>query len=357
VLSGTTTDYIYDASGDRTEAAIGGTPTVTASYNGAAELTGYANSAANMTAATYDGDGLRTAATATPTGGGSTTQDFVWNTAPSVPELLMDSDNVYVYGPNGTPFEQVDLSTGTITYLVSDALGSVRGVVSSAGSLTASTAYDAWGNPETTGGLTAETPFGYAGGYTDPSGLIYLVNRYFDPATGQFLTVDPDVAETGEPYAYAGDNPSNAVDPLGLCSTQGSYLVPGACDWTSKSWVAQTENTLQGQKGGGFSILNGLRAVADYGAAIGNVVTSTVTLGHVQVTAPYCGFGFASDTGTIFGTLALGVLGGGAGAAGEVAEGTATVEEVEAGAQAADATVDQGASAEKTGSPDRSVGR
>jgi hypothetical protein len=141
--------------------------------------------------------------------------------------------------------------------------------------------------------------------------------------------------ETGQPYAYTGDNPVNDTDPLGLCSTSGgTYLVAGACDWTSRSWVSQTENTLQSQKGGGFSLTNGLKAVADYGAGIGNVVTSTVTLGHVQIAAPYCGFGFASDTGTIFGTLALGVLGGGAGAAGEVAEGTATVEEVEAGAQA-----------------------
>ena len=65
----------------------------------------------------------------------------------------MDSDNAYIYGPSGTPFEQVNLSTGTITYLVSDALG-VGALVwsASAGSLTASTSYDAWGNPETTGG-------------------------------------------------------------------------------------------------------------------------------------------------------------------------------------------------------------
>jgi hypothetical protein len=36
-------------------------------------------------------------------------------------------------------------------HLVSDALGSVRGVVNSTGALAASTSYDAWGNPQTTG--------------------------------------------------------------------------------------------------------------------------------------------------------------------------------------------------------------
>jgi predicted GIY-YIG superfamily endonuclease len=30
------------------------------------------------------------------------------------------------------------------------------------------------------------------------------------------LSVDPDVAETGQPYAFTGDDPLNATDPLGL---------------------------------------------------------------------------------------------------------------------------------------------
>ena len=42
------------------------------------------------------------------------------------------------------------------------------------------------------------------------------VDRYYDPSTDQFLSIDPDVAETGEPYAYTGDDPLNATDPLGL---------------------------------------------------------------------------------------------------------------------------------------------
>jgi RHS repeat-associated protein len=127
----------------------------------------------------------------------------------------MDSANAYIYGPTGTPLEQVNLSSGTVQYLISDALGSVRGVVDSEGSLTASTSYDAWGNPETDGGLASETPFGFAGGYTDPTGLIYLIGRYYDPGTGQFLNVDPLVDETGQPYAYTGDDPVNGTDPSG----------------------------------------------------------------------------------------------------------------------------------------------
>jgi RHS repeat-associated protein len=226
VQSGTTTSYTFNADGERTQASVGGSTTVSAAYNGAEELTSYSNAAANTSSATYDGDGLRTSATTTPAGGGATTENFAWNETTSVPNLLMDSTNAYIYGPSGTPVEQVNLSSGTPNYLVADALGSVRGIVSASGSLTASISYDASGNPETTGGLTTYTPFGFAGGYTDPTGLIYLIHRYYDPSTGQFLSVDPMVDQTGQPYAYAGDDPVNGVDPLGLFGCP-SWVVVG----------------------------------------------------------------------------------------------------------------------------------
>ena len=81
---------------------------------------------------------------------------------PEVPQMIMDSANAYIYGPSGTPAEQVNLSTGAVTYLIADALGSVRGTVNNSGALTGTTSYDAWGTPQTTGGLTGSTPFGYA---------------------------------------------------------------------------------------------------------------------------------------------------------------------------------------------------
>ena len=42
------------------------------------------------------------------------------------------------------------------------------------------------------------------------------VARWYDPGTGQFMSVDPDLAETGQPYAFAGDDPVNESDPSGL---------------------------------------------------------------------------------------------------------------------------------------------
>ena len=218
---------------------------MSATYNGAAELTSYSNAADNTSSATYDGDGMRTAATTTPSGGSASTANFVWDKATAVPRVLMDSTNAYLYGPSGTPIEQVNLSSGSITYLSSDAIGSVRGVVSLSGSLTASTSYDAYGNPETMGGVMSYTPFGFAGGYTDPTGLVYLVHRYYDPATGQFLNVDPEVTQTGQPYAYTRDDPVNGVDPLGMC-------------WPS--WACGVENDIANYRANNCSVCWGCTA-------------------------------------------------------------------------------------------------
>jgi RHS repeat-associated protein len=87
-------------------------------------------------------------------------------------------------------------------------------------------AYSAYGVQTIQSGSDV-TPFGFQGSYTDPSGLIYLIDRYYDPATDQFLSVDPYVAETGQPYAFTGDDPLNGTDPLGQMFTCGGQ--PGAC--------------------------------------------------------------------------------------------------------------------------------
>jgi RHS repeat-associated protein len=226
-LAGTTTSYTYSTAGQRLTAKQGSTTIASGTWNGAGQLTAYSDPAANMTAATYDGNGERTATTI-----GGTSQNFTWDTASGSPKIIMDSGNAYVYDGYAIPVEQVSLSSGAVTYLLADSLGSVRGVVNSTGSLTASTSYDAWGNPSTS--IAASTSYGFAGGYTDTTGLLYLVNRYYDPVTGQFLSVDPLVADTLQPYAYANDNPVNDTDPSGM---SGDYVGTGHGDLPGKSTV------------------------------------------------------------------------------------------------------------------------
>jgi len=216
-LAGTTTSYSYTAAGERSQTTANSLPQTTASYNGAHELTSYTTATGSLSAATYDGDGLRTATTNAIAGGGPTSQSYLWDTTSgSLPRLLMDSTNAYVYGPGQTPIEQINLATGATSYLLADRLGSVRAVITAAGAISETTNYDAWGTPDRTGGLTDTTPFGYAGSYTDPTGLLYLTHRYYDPQTGQFLTLDPAVDQTEAPYAYVNGDPVDGVDPLGL---------------------------------------------------------------------------------------------------------------------------------------------
>jgi RHS repeat-associated protein len=132
-----------------------------------------------------------------------------------LPLLLSDGTNSYIYGPGGLPVEQIS-SGGTVTYLHHDQQGSTRLLTGSTGTVTGSTTFDAYGNKTGSTG-TSTTPLGYEGQYTSSdTGLIYMRARVYDPATGQFLTVDPLEAFTGEPYGYTGDNPVNFGDPTGL---------------------------------------------------------------------------------------------------------------------------------------------
>jgi YD repeat-containing protein len=120
------TTYTYNGDGDLTATS---SPSTSATWDGKDQLTAFDDSSADMTSATYDGNGLRTASTV-----GTTTQHFSWDSvSASVPRLLTDGTNAYIYADGSTPLEQVSLSNGTATYLLSDLVGSVRGVVAAAG--------------------------------------------------------------------------------------------------------------------------------------------------------------------------------------------------------------------------------
>lgn len=61
---------------------------------------------------------------------------------------------------------------------------------------------------------------GFVGGTNDPTGLVHLGAREYDPALGRFLSVDP-VIDLDDPaqmnaYSYAHNNPVTKSDPSGL---------------------------------------------------------------------------------------------------------------------------------------------
>jgi len=62
------------------------------------------------------------------------------------------------------------------------------------------------------------TTTGFIGQHEDTNGLTYLNNRHYDPTTGVFVSVDPLVTLTGEPYIYGAANPVTYSDPSGLCA-------------------------------------------------------------------------------------------------------------------------------------------
>ena len=177
----------------------------------AATLRPAAGASATMVASyKYNGDGLRMSET---TAAG--TNAFTWDSTPTVPEVLTDGSFSYIYGPGGLPIEQID-NSATPSYFFHDNVGTTRALLTSTGTVGATLTYSTYGTT-IAGTGTLKTALTYAQGYADTNtGLLYLVNRYYDPATGQFITLDPALSVTGQPYAYANGDPQDHVDPSGL---------------------------------------------------------------------------------------------------------------------------------------------
>ena len=239
---------------------------------------------------------------------GGTTEQFTWNTLSSVPQLLMDGSNAYIYGPQGTalgtaPVEQISLSApnsqSSVTYLVSDPEG-VRLTFNSSGTITAGATYSAYGQV-IAGGLSSITPFGYAGGYTDPTGLIYLINRYYDPSTGQFLSVDPLVGITDQPYQYAGGDPINGSDPLGLAWCSFSPVGCGIITEAQNSaWNPVSHNSYFRR---GWESMSGKQQLAD---ALLPITLPLAGLAAVTSVGAAAGVGVLGASASTTASLALG---------------------------------------------------
>jgi hypothetical protein len=97
-----------------------------------------------------------------------------------------------------------------------------------------------------------------------------LVDRYYDPQTGQFLSVDPLVDETGEPYAYAADDPVDNTDPSGLRGA-GRLTPDEACQRSQDRSQCEAEVRAE-ENGGGIPCSDIERATQTGPEALGLVL-------------------------------------------------------------------------------------
>ena len=131
----------------------------------------------------------------------------------------------YVY-LNGEPVAMKTYGGSAGWYwFVNDHLGTPQKMVDEAGSVVWAAAYAPFGearvySDEITNNLR------FPGQYYDvETGLHYNWHRYYDPVTGRYWTPDPIGLDGGlNVYAYAGNDPVDFIDPLGLfVQLMGSY--------------------------------------------------------------------------------------------------------------------------------------
>jgi RHS repeat-associated protein len=170
----------------------------------------------------YDGDGNRVSETA----GGVTTKFLVDDLNPTgLPQILDEIVNgsvtrTYAYGWQRIN-ENLQISGNwTPSFYGYDGHGNVRFLSNTVPSITDSYDFDAFGMPIRTNGTTANQ-FLYSGERSDTSvGLYDQRARYYNQATGRFLSPDPEEGVADKPvslhkYLYAGSDPVDNSDPTG----------------------------------------------------------------------------------------------------------------------------------------------
>ena len=155
------------------------------------------------------------------------------------------------------PQEQVDEQFYAI---VTDLIGSPSELVGPDGDLAGYQQHTLWGTTVWKPGGAA-TPLRFPGQYADPeTGLHYNHHRYYDSATGRYLTPDPlGLTPAPNPHTYV-PNPTVSVDPLGLigelCPNDGGMIGEGGTRVTSKtlmqndSFHIDVENPAPGSRPG-----------------------------------------------------------------------------------------------------------
>jgi RHS repeat-associated protein len=349
----TTTEYTYDLANRLTQInGSSGTTTLqydnngnllndgvnTYTYNAADRLTQFTNGSADTITYAYNGVGNRYRQTVN---GVQTDYLLDLNGMSQVlGEFTPGSETWYLMGMDVLGQQQ----NGSWSYFNHDGLGSVRQVTNANGDVTYAAGYEPYGSLLEYAGAS-NTPFGYAGEYTDSNDLINLRARYYNSDLGRFLTRDPFGGILTMPaslngYSYVHGNPINLTDPSGrfpwlaiaagaaigaaisFAFDFGTQLVTNVsngmnfghavrCAWNNVNWGNVAEGAVLGAIAGGVGGI--LRQVGIQGIRAAAITTATDF-----------GLGVVADMvlrGTSFGeavvnSVVAGIIGAGAGAAG-----------------------------------------
>ena len=164
----------------------------------------------------YDADGNRYSAASA-----GTTTSYVVDTSLPYASVVEEYSNGtlaarYDYGDD---LVRMDRGSG-VYYYIYDGLGSTRQLVSTAGLVTDTWSYSAFGELASHTGSTVNPFLFNAQQFDGASGNYYLRARYYDQSAGRFISQDSYTGNDEDPatlhrYLYASCDPTDRVDPSG----------------------------------------------------------------------------------------------------------------------------------------------
>jgi RHS repeat-associated protein len=171
---------------------------------------------------TYDAFGMRISRASS-----GTTENYTINYATTLPTIAVVRSGgadrrYYIYTPDGVPLYWIDASGSAHHFLHYDELGNTVLLTGDNGAVTDSYGISPYGESVTQNGSTANpyTWQGAAGVMQEGlTSLYYVRARYYESATGRFLSRDPVQHATPrefDPYQYASGDPVDFFDPTGM---------------------------------------------------------------------------------------------------------------------------------------------
>ena len=123
-------------------------------------------------------------------------------------------------GAYGTLYARVS-ADGTVSWYITDLLGSVRQIVDTSGNVLDAIVYDPWGNIVSESNPANGDRFKYAGGQYDAIQGMYLFGaRWENPQDGRWESPDPlGLLPDSNPYRYVKNQPTGLKDRTGEAIT------------------------------------------------------------------------------------------------------------------------------------------